>query len=79
MLSSLLQQLLFKMLGVNRYITSSSCASATLVTLYCALERSKLELISVAWNNVTVTHSSKIERVQRKFADLCYNIFLIWH
>jgi hypothetical protein len=43
--------------------------------LYFALVRSKLENASVAWNSVTITDSSKLERVQRKFAALCLKIF----
>jgi hypothetical protein len=39
------------------------------------LVRSKLEYASVAWNSVTITESSKLEHMQRKFAALCHKIF----
>jgi hypothetical protein len=65
------------MLGLIRYITSPFPSIDTLVSLYCALVLSKLEFSSVARNSVTLTDSSKIEGVQRKFANLCYNIFFI--
>jgi hypothetical protein len=42
----------------------------TLVILCCALVRSEIELASVNWEFVTSTDSFKIERVQRKVADL---------
>lgn len=37
----------------------------TLVTLFCALVRSKLQSAIVAWHFVTSTESSKIERVKK--------------
>jgi hypothetical protein len=63
----------FKMLVLIRDNTPSFSSTDTTVTLYCALVHSKPEFASVAWNSVTLTASSKIERGQRKFANLCYN------
>jgi hypothetical protein len=38
--------------------------------------RSNLEYPSVAWNNLTLADSNKLENIQRKFANLCYNRFI---
>jgi hypothetical protein len=43
--------------------------------LYFALGRSKLEYASVAWNSLTITDSSKLERIQRKFTAFCHSRF----
>jgi hypothetical protein len=63
-------------LGLIRYIMSSFSSTDSLVTMYYALVHSKLEFASVAWNSVMLTDSSKTERVQKKFANLCNNRFL---
>jgi hypothetical protein len=39
--------------------------------LYTSLVPSKLEYDSIAWNNLTITDSSKLESIQKKFAHLC--------
>jgi hypothetical protein len=36
---------------------------------------SKLAFAFIGWNSVTPTHSSTIESVHNKFANLCYNRF----
>jgi hypothetical protein len=44
--------------------------------LYFTLVRSTLEYASVVWNPITTTDANKLERIQQKFAALCYNRFL---
>jgi hypothetical protein len=39
--------------------------------------RTKLEYASVAWHSITTTDSSRLERVQRKFAALCSRRFFV--
>jgi hypothetical protein len=44
--------------------------------LYCTLIRSNLEYAFVVWNFITTTDANKLERIQQKFAALCYYRFL---
>jgi hypothetical protein len=46
-----------------------------IIVLYATLVRPKLEYASVAWNSITSTDSSKLERVQIKFATLNHSRF----
>jgi hypothetical protein len=64
-----------KLLGWIRIITFSFSALDSLLMLYIATVRSKLEYATVVWNSITNTDSNKLERVQRKFAGLCHNRF----
>jgi hypothetical protein len=64
-----------KMLGFIRYITSSFSTPHSLSVLYTTFVRPKLEYASVAWNSVTSTDSSKLERLQIKFATLYHSRF----
>jgi hypothetical protein len=62
-------------LGLIRFITYNFSSLDSLVVLYNALIRSKLEYATVVWNKLTLTDSNKIENIQRKFANLCYYRF----
>jgi hypothetical protein len=44
--------------------------------LYFTLIRSKLEYTSVVLNSITTSDANKLERIQQKFAALCYYRFL---
>jgi hypothetical protein len=64
--------LLLLFLGLIRTVTFSFSTLESLLILFFALVRSKLEYASVARNSVTVTDSNKLERVQSKFAAVCH-------
>jgi hypothetical protein len=76
------------LLGLVRSITFTFSSLDFMHKLYIALIRSKLEYTSVVWNSITSTDASKLERIQRRFAALCFNrffltsiivIFLLWN
>jgi hypothetical protein len=64
-----------KLLGLIRTLTFSFSTLDSLLILFFALVRSKLEYASVAWNSVTATDSNKLERVQKKCCPLPQKIF----
>jgi hypothetical protein len=46
------------------------------IVIIIIIVRSNLEYASVAWNNLTLADSNKLENIQRKFTNLCYNRFI---
>jgi hypothetical protein len=58
-----------KLLGPVRSITF------TFSSLECTLVRSELEYASVIWNSITSIDANKLERIQQRFAALCFNRF----
>jgi hypothetical protein len=42
---------------------------------YFTRVRFKVEYISVLWNSITYIGANKLERIQQKFAALCFNTF----
>jgi hypothetical protein len=64
------------MLGLIRYNISSFSTAHSLCVSCTTPIRSKLKFASFARNSITLTDSSKHERVQRTFAALCSSRFL---
>jgi hypothetical protein len=64
-----------RLLGLIRLVTFSFSSLQSLLMIYCTLFRPKLEYASAAWNSVTSTDASKLERIQRKFVFLCHRRF----
>jgi hypothetical protein len=46
-----------------------------MLRLYISLFRSKLQYSSVVWKSITSTDANKLERIQQRFAALCFNRF----
>jgi hypothetical protein len=65
-----------KLLGLIRSITYRFSSLECLYVLYFTLVRSKLEYASVVWNSITSTDANKLERIQQKFASVCFYHFL---
>jgi hypothetical protein len=65
-----------ELLGLIRFITYNFSSLDCLQVLYTALVRSNLEYASVAWNYLTLADSNKLENIQGKFVNLCYNRFI---
>jgi hypothetical protein len=43
--------------------------------LYFTLVKSRLEYASLVSNSITSTYASKLERIQQKFASVCFYCF----
>jgi hypothetical protein len=65
-----------KLLGLIHNITFSFLTLDSLLTLYLAVVRPKLEYASIVWNSVTSPDAKKLEHIQRKIAVVCYNRLL---
>ncbi|PNF39610.1 hypothetical protein B7P43_G10540 [Cryptotermes secundus] len=65
-----------KLLGLIRSNTYRFSSLESLYVLYFTLIRSKLEYASVVWNSITSTDANKLERIQQKFASICFYRFL---
>jgi hypothetical protein len=69
-----------KMLKLIHCITSSFSTAHTLCVLYTTLPKSKLEYVSVVWNYITLTDSSKLRKTHKEnllpyaAADFCGNM-----
>jgi hypothetical protein len=63
------------LLGLVHSVTfnSSSLECTSMFVLYFALVISKVEYAYVVWNSITFTGANKVERIQQKFAALCFN------
>jgi hypothetical protein len=64
-----------KLLGLVRSIAFNFSSPECMPRLYITLVRSKLEHASFVWNSITPTDASKLERIQQRFAALCFNRF----
>jgi hypothetical protein len=66
-----------KLLGFIRSITFRFSFLDSLYVLYhtCTLVRFELEYALVAWNSIRSTDSAKLERIQKKFAPVCFYRF----
>jgi hypothetical protein len=68
-----------KLLGLIRSITFRFSSLECLYALYFTSVRSKLEYASVVWNSITSTDANKLERIQQKFASVCFYRFFPPH
>jgi hypothetical protein len=62
-------------LGLVRSTTFNFSSVECMLRLYATLVRSKLEYASVVLNSITSTDANKLERIQQRFAALCFNSF----
>jgi hypothetical protein len=62
-------------LGLIRYITYNFSSIDSLVVLYIALIRSKIEYASVVWNKLTLTDSNKIGNIKENLS-ICVIVFI---
>jgi hypothetical protein len=65
----------WKLWGLIHFITNNFSSLDSYKILYVALIGSKFEYSSVAWNNLTLADSNKLQNTQKKFLSLCYSWF----
>jgi hypothetical protein len=65
-----------KLLGPIRLNTHNYSFIHGLKVLHIFLKLLELEYALIAWNKLTLGHSDKLENIQRKFGNLCYNRFI---
>ena len=62
-----------RMLGIMCRITQQFKNPASIIRLFCALVRSRLEFGSVAWNSLSRTQEMTIENLQHKLIRIVYD------
>jgi hypothetical protein len=64
-----------ELLGLIRSITLHFSSLECMLRLYITVVRSKIEYASVISNSITSTDANKLERIQQRFAALCFKRF----
>jgi hypothetical protein len=64
-----------KLLGLIHSITFSFSSLDCLFVLYFVLVRPRLQYASVVWNSIMSSDSKQLERIQQKFASVCFYRF----
>jgi hypothetical protein len=65
-----------KLLELIHFIAYNFPFLDILEVLYASLIHSKIEYACVVWSTLNLIDSSRLENIQRKFANLCYNLLI---